>query len=271
MKFILNKYKNLDTILLSLTLLTLIILISQELNNLGHKKSSLEVSKAIKIIQDKSNEVLTEEDYNNMIEECNCLIQSSYTSSSNVNTDIIIDEIQFVDSYEHEITEDNAIFHHANTIYCDSMVLASFLNNSGEMKSVAAVIDKKAGIIKAVDINKLNTFDKISDYNTNEELDYIGNLIINILKSDKNILEDSTTYEYFTTDSYNEFIEQLDKSNSIDNVEIAFLKAGKSNLDIEYNDRIIIQLITTDESPNIFINVIIKIDKNNKIFDIDIL
>lgn len=271
MKFIVNKHKGLELILLGLIVLALIVLIGIELRYISYKKVNSEIAAIINVIKEQSNTITTKDDYDMLLKECKEFIYNNYTSSSNIDTNIIVEENLYVDSEKQETEEDKLKFNHVNTVYCKGMLLVSFLNNSGEMKSVAAVIDKQAGDIKAVDISDMSVFENFNDYGTNKEIDCIGSLIVNILKSDKSDLNSTTAYEYFTEDGYNDFISQLDNSNSIDNAEITFMKVGKSDINMEYYDRIIIQLITSDESRNIIVNTLLKVDKNGKIFDIDII
>lgn len=271
MKFLFNNRKKLELILLGLIVLALIVCIGVELRYLGYKKANKEVLNAIKIVEEQTNIVTTKDDYDKMLKECRLLVYNEYTSSSVVDTDITIEEDTYVDSESQEEIYTNKMFNLANTVYCDGMLLTSFLNSSGEMKSVVAVIDKKADIIRATDISNISGFEKFNDYGTNSELDYIGNLIVSILKSDKSQLKGTITYKYFTSGGYKDFITELDDDNKVESAEIAFMKVGKSSKDMEYNDRIIIQLAANDSTRDIFINAIIKIDKNGKIFDIDII
>lgn len=271
MKFLFNNRKKLELILLGLLVLALIVCIGVELRYIGYNKANKEVLKVIKVVEEQTNIVTTKEDYDKMIKECRSLVYNDYTSSSVVDTDIIIEENLYVDSDKQEKVDTGNMFNLANTVYCDGMLIVSFLNNSGEVKSVTAVIDKKADIIRATDISNISGFEKFNDYGTNSELDYIGSLIVSILKSDKTKLDNTTTYKYFTSSGYKEFIGELDDANKVENAEITFMKVGKSNIDMEYNDRVIIQLATAANERDIFINALIKIDRNGKIFDIDIL
>ena len=256
MKFIFNNRTKLELILLWLIVLALIICIGVELNYLGYKKANKEVLEAIKIVKEQSNIFTTKDDYDKMLKECRLLVYDDYTSSSVIDTDVTIEENIYVDSDKQKEKYTEKMFNQANTVYCDGMMLVSFLNSSGEMKSITAVIDKQADVIKATDISNISGFGKFNDYGTNDELDCIGNLIVNILKSDKSKLKDMVTYKYFTSDGYKNFIGELDEDNKVDSAEITFMKVGKSNIDMKYNDRIIIQLAANNKT---------------RIFDIDIL
>lgn len=271
MKFLFNIRKELELILLGLIVLALIVIIGNELKLLGYAKANKEVAYAIRVVEEESNILTTKDDYDNLLKECRKFIYNNYTSSSTVDTDVIVDEDLYIDSEEQTIDDKKSFFNHANAVYCKGMLLVSFLNSSGEMKSVAAAIDKKADAIRVVDINNISIFEKFNDYSTNEEIDNIGKLILSVLKSETHKLDNTLTYKYFTNNGYKDFIAEINESNSISNADITFMKLGKSKIDLDYNDRIILQILATEDSRSIYITTLVKIDRNGKIFDIDIL
>lgn len=268
---LLNNPKRLKLILLIILILTLVIVLIQLLKDIGYEKSNKEITTTVKVVEEQNSIKTTENEYNNMIKECKNTVYNSYTLSSNIDTDINISENTFVDSDEQKETEYESLFKQVNTIYCNDFILVSFINKSGEMKSVTSVINRDTDEIKTVDINKVSSLEQFNEYSTNNRLNNIGNIVVSIIKSDKSELDSINTSEYFNEAGYNEFIAELNEDISIDNIEVTFMKLGKSSLDIEYNDRILAQFATTNRSRSIYINTIIKLDSNGKIFDIDII
>lgn len=271
MKKLLNNHKKLKLILLTILVLALIIVIIQLLRDIGYEKSNKEIATTVRVVEEQNSIKTTENEYNNMIKECRNTVYNSYTLSSNIDTEITISESTFIDSDEQTESEYESLFTQVNTIYCNDFILVSFINKSGEMKSVTSVINRDTDEIKTVDINRVSSLEQFNEYNTNNRLNSIGNIVVSIIKSDKSELNNLNTSEYFTEAGYNEFIAELNEDINIDNIEVTFMKLGKSSLDIEYNDRILAQFTTTDSSRSICINTIIKLDSNGKIFDIDII
>lgn len=271
MKKLLNNHKKLKLILLTILVLALIIVIIQLLRDIGYEKSNKDIATTVRVVEEQNSIKTTENEYNNMIKECRNTVYNSYTLSSNIDTEITISESTFIDSDEQTESEYESLFTQVNTIYCNDFILVSFINKSGEMKSVTSVINRDTDEIKTVDINRVSSLEQFNEYNTNNRLNSIGNIVVSIIKSDKSELNNLNTSEYFTEAGYNEFIAELNEDISIDNIEVTFMKLGKSSLDIEYNDRILAQFTTTDSSRSICINTIIKLDSNGKIFDIDII
>lgn len=271
MKKLLNNHKKLKLILLTILVLALIIVIIQLLRDIGYEKSNKEIATTVRVVEEQNSIKTTENEYNNMIKECRNTVYNSYTLSSNIDTEITISESTFIDSDEQTESEYESLFTQVNTIYCNDFILVSFINKSGEMKSVTSVINRDTDEIKTVDINRVSSLEQFNEYNTNNRLNSIGNIVVSIIKSDKSEINNLNTSEYFTEAGYNEFIAELNEDISIDNIEVTFMKLGRSSLDIEYSDRILAQFATTNSSRNIYINTIIKLDSNGKIFDIDII
>lgn len=271
MKYFTNSHKKLELILLGLIVLALIVIIGNELRLLGEAKANKEVAKAVEIVKVESNLITTKEDYDALLQECIDFIRDNYTTYSTVNTDIIVSEETYVDSEEIEIEDGDTLFNHANAVYCKGMLLVSFLSDNGKMKSVAAAIDKKADNIVVVDITNISAFEKFNEYNLDSKIDSIVDIIVSVLKYDSHKLDTSDTYKYFTSRGYEDFISEIDNSVSISNAEIAFVKVGKSKQNLDYNDRIILQVLTVKDSSKIYITSLIKINKDGKIFDIDII
>ena len=49
-------------------------------------------------------------------------------------------------------------------------------------------------------------------------------------------------------------------------LEVKYIVAGKSSLENQSKDRVLLQMVVDKDN---YINVVIKLNKNNKIFDID--
>ncbi len=267
MKRVTNKHKMVELITLLVLVISISLIIVLELNSIGHEKSNMEIRK---VVNEQVNMLTTVDDYKSMLDECKKTVYSSYILSSNVGTEVLVDDNTFTDDTESSSNENNSIFTQVNTIYCNSLLLASFINESGELKSVVATINHDTDEIDVVDINKLSSLSVFNEYESSDYVKNIGDIIVDIIKSDKTKLDSTNANEFFTKAGYKDLIAELDESNQTNDISVDFIKIGKSSLDIDYYDRIIAQF-TNSSTRNIYINTIIKLDKNGKIFDIDIV
>ena len=160
------------------------------------------------------------------------------------------------------------------------IVIILELNSIGHEKSsigVKKAIDEQISLltttdkIEVVDINKISSFSGLNEYTSSEYLEKIGSNIVSIMESDKAKLDSTDADKLFTETGYKDLIAELDENNKINDISVSFIKIGKSNLDIGYYDRIIAQFTNNEDARNIYINTIIKIDKDSRIFDIDII
>lgn len=257
--------KKISLIFLTILVLSLLIIIIQLLQDIGYTKSIMGINNTVKAVEEQNSIKTTKDTYNKMLKDCRDAI------NNNVGTEISISESTFEDSDKQLNNEHEYLLKQVNTIYCNDFILASFINGSGEIKSVASVINSDTDEIKTIDINRISSLEQFNEYTNSNRLSNIGDIILSIIRSDKSQLDKLNTDEYFTEAGYKEFIQELNEDISIDNIEVTFMKLGKSSIDIEYNDRIIAQFATNDGSRSIYINTIIKLDSNNKIFDIDII
>lgn len=268
MKGFINNHKKLELITLLTLILSILIVIILELNSIGHEKSSIGVKKAI---DEQISLLTTADEYEKMLDKCKKTVYNDYVTSSNVDTKIVVSDNTFADDIESSADESDTTFKQVDTIYCNNLLLVSFMNESGELKSVAATINNDTDKIEVVDINKISSFSGLNEYTSSEYLEKIGSNIVSIMESDKAKLDSTDADKLFTETGYKDLIAELDENNKINDISVSFIKIGKSNLDIGYYDRIIVQFTNNEDARNIYINTIIKIDKDGRIFDIDII
>ena len=78
---------------------------------------------------------------------------------------------------------------------------------------------------------------------------------------------------YFTLDGSKTVLDgrlTINKSNKA-NIEVLFIEAGKSSLNVTYKDRIYMQIRAQDGDETNIYGVILKLNQNSRIFDIDII
>lgn len=244
----LKKNEKIMLISLLILILALFILVIVELNNIGNKASDNEVTDIIVQTGEQTISKTTGNDYDNMINSCQAEVYSDKETKSS----------------DFSIT---------STIYCNDLVMVNFIDSDGNSESITATItrDEETSEISTINSDNIYSLENFNEYNSNSKLYDIGNIIINIAKSDKNTLNDIDTENYFTDAGYNDLIANINEDVKVDNVDISFMKIGKSDLNLEYYDRIIAQIVTNDTSTSVYTNIIIKLDKDGKIFDIDII
>ena len=75
---------------------------------------------------------------------------------------------------------------------------------------------------------------------------------------------------YFTKDSYSNIISSMSGISGAD-IRASFITAGKSSINSNSCDRLLLQLVNKEHNKDEYTTIIIKLDNSNKIFDIDIL
>lgn len=173
-------------------------------------------------------------------------------------------------------------------IYLNDMLVMRYISDSGEMKVAAAKINESTGEIKTSTLNDLELTTKekgeVNDWKskgskntkitgTITEDTYLQDVmsIFVSLVTQKNIdyILKREALQFFTEDGYNSMIKNpnrllVDKNS----LEVKYIVAGKSSLENKNKDRVLLQMVVGKDS---YVNVVIKLNKNNKIFDIDIV
>lgn len=173
-------------------------------------------------------------------------------------------------------------------IYLNNMLVMRYISDSGEMKVVAAKINDSTGEIKTSTLNDLRLAakgkDEVSDWKNKSSKDtkitgtitedaYLQDVmsifVSLVTQKDIDYTLKREALQFFTEDGYNSMIKNpnrllVDKNS----LEVKYIVAGKSSLENKNKDRVLLQLIVDKNS---YVNVVVKLNKNNKIFDIDIV
>lgn len=173
-------------------------------------------------------------------------------------------------------------------IYLNNMLVMRYISDSGEMKVVAAKINDSTGEIKTSTLNDLRLAakgkDEVSDWKSSSNRDtkitgtitedaYLQDVmsifVSLVTQKDIDYTLKREALQFFTEDGYNSMIKNpnrllVDKNS----LEVKYIVVGKSSLENKNKDRVLLQLIVDKSS---YVNVVVKLNKNNKIFDIDIV
>lgn len=171
-------------------------------------------------------------------------------------------------------------------IYLEDKIIIRYINDDGRLKIAAAEVDKKTSEITVSNKTDLDKKIKTRKYTQNnggvmtedEYLDEIVNTVVGLLQSSKNsaVTEyKKQALKYFTADGAKTVVDSrlvINKDNNIDTI-VGFVEAGKSSTTAKLKDRIYMQIkvkVPNVEHEDIY-GIILKINENNKIFDIDIV
>lgn len=173
-------------------------------------------------------------------------------------------------------------------IYLNDMLVMRYISDSGEMKVVAAKINESTGEIKTSALNDWRLTakekDEVSDWKNKSSKntkitgtitedaylqDAMSIFVSLVTQKDIDYTLKREALQFFTEDGYNSMIKNpnrllVDKNS----LEVKNIVAGKSSLENKNKDRVLLQMVVGKDS---YVNVVIKLNKNNKIFDIDIV
>ena len=215
-----------------------------------------------------------DKEFNKMTKMSEQYVNSVKTDSGLDDTETATEtENKFVDN-ESSNTEDSTesqLYKIADTLYSNDFMLSTYVNSSGDIRSCIAILDKNKDKIAVRATDELSDIETANEYTRSKELKNIGKVLINIIESDSKELNNETTKEIFTKDSYNDIVTNINNSIKSENVRVTFMRYNKSSLDSEYFDRIIAQVESLETTRNSKVNIIIKLDENNKIYDMDII
>ena len=237
----------------------------------------------------------TEETYNLLRVECNKYIeQVDKKPDTVVDVKTTVDEDIFVDGTEKieegeeaEVVDENTIVmeNAAETgpIYFNDKLIIRYINDSGELKLVAADIDEtnKINVSNKTDINfsLKETNESEENATTISEADYLntvkevtlGMLTVKTMEELDKYQKDALNY--FTLDGSKTVMDSrltINKNNKAE-VEVKFIEGGKSSLNIVHKDRIYMQVVAQEDGEVNTYGVILKLNQNSRIFDIDII
>lgn len=250
----------------------------------------------------------TEDEYERLREACNIYMEQDLADNkTKVETDIKVEEDTFVDGNiedsEKLKNKDNSnlsehTMHETGPIYFQDKLLLRYINEKGEMQVVASALSSPIetnGVVtygknELYNIFKTDRLDNVLGdngdilnvtigENTITEQNYINditNLFIEALQTNNENMSSSfkkQALKYFTYDGYDNILNSKDSIKLSDKsiLEVTSAEAGKSNTELFNKDRIFIQLKIVNDSSEVYTNIVVKLDKNFKVFDIDIL
>lgn len=271
-----KEFKNRESIIIIALIIAAIAVFSlvvKQLTVIGGKKATAEMNDAInKSVKIKIT--TTDKEFDKMTKMSEQYVNSVKTDSSLDNTETATEtENKFVDN-EASNTDDSTesqLYKITDTLYSNDFMLSTYVNSSGDIRSCIAILDKNKGKIDVRATDELSDIETANEYTRSKELKNIGKVLINIIESDSKELNNETTKELFTKDSYNDIVTNINNSIKSENVRVTFMRYNKSSLDSKYFDRVIAQVESLETTRNSKVNIIIKLDENNKIYDMDII
>lgn len=245
----------------------------------------------------------TKDEYTKLRKSCKDFVRNNDTVVSNIDTEVAITEKTYIDKNRKTIKNyKDDTMHETGPVYFQDKLLIRYINEKGEMKVVASKLIKETTI-------KENEQKEDSEESLVEKIETVGSTelasIFNKQTIDENmqtfstmILEDEYTSDleaifseilrnssenitgelkekalnYFTYDGYLTIVDGIKHldMNSTD-INISCIEAGKSDINLEYKDRVLMQIITTKGNKTVYTNIVIKLDEKQKVFDIDII
>lgn len=271
-----KKFKNRESIIIIALIIAAIAVFGlavKQLTVIGGKKATAEINDAMnKSVKIKIT--TPDKEFDKMTKMSEQYINSVKTDSGLDDTEKSTEtENKFVDN-ESSNTEESAesqLYKITDTLYSNDFMLSTYVNSSGDIRSCIAILDKNTDKIAVRATDELSEIETANEYTRSKELKNIGKVLINIIESDSKELNNETTKELFTKDSYNDIVTNINNSIKSENVRVTFMRYNKSSLDSEYFDRIIAQVESLETTRNSKVNIIIKLDENNKIYDMDII
>lgn len=237
----------------------------------------------------KFNELVTsKEDYNKLKESCKQFV----SKENNIDTDKVSNGYtnsngKYIDTEkqtgsEKEETSKGGLdeMNETGPIYLNDMLVMRYISDSGKMKVVASKLNEDTGEIKTSALNDLET-EEVSDWKSNNRdtkitgtitedayLQDVMTIFVSLVtQKEIDYTLKREALQFFTEDGYNSMIKNTNRllvdKNSL---EVKYIVAGKSSLENQSKDRVLLQMVVGKDS---YINVVIKLNKNNKIFDID--
>lgn len=234
----------------------------------------------------KFNELVTsKEDYNKLKESCKQFVsKENNVDTDKVNNGYTKSNGKYVDTEKQtgsEKEETSEEMNETGPIYLNGMLVMRYISDSGEMKVVASKLNEDTGEIKTSALNDLET-GEVSDWKSNSNRDtkitgtitedaYLQDVmtifVSLVTQKDIDYPLKREALQFFTEDGYNSMIKNTNRllvdKNSL---EVKYIVAGKSSLENQSKDRVLLQMVVDKDN---YINVVIKLNKNNKIFDID--
>lgn len=302
-----NKFKEalVPLIILVLTLIFVIISLGKGFASMENDtpKSSMDIKdiigsnyKTISIQFYKMN--TTNEEYKILRENCdNFILKEDKTIQ--LNSSLTVSEDTYIDSNtsHNEVSRDDTLYE-TGPIYLNDKLLMRYLNEKGEMKVATSVINRDIenntyttetfgidNLAKAFTQSEITDREIENEIEQTDEYDIIVNedqyikdmsdiFIKLVTTSPDNIKYDLKvkSAQYFSSEGYKNIVNNA-KALKLNNnsIRVVFAEAGKSSLDMEHKNRVVMQLEVNNKQNKVYTTVIIKLNDKNKVFDIDII
>lgn len=249
----------------------------------------------------------TADEYEFLCKECKEYIEENNIDTVNVDTSVNVTEDTYIDSNGNSIKSNkDDTMHETGPVFMKDKVLIRYINEKGEMKVVASELVKSplnaisnqdtfsartvdtSNLSSLFDIRYAETFDnniiveKLSSDDDNNiyingesYINDISSIFIEILEHSSDDIDNSLkekALSYFTYDGYLTMLCDMDYIDCTNNnTYVSFIEDGKSDYRLSYNNRIVMQIVTQNNTNKIYTNIVVKLDNNNKVFDIDII
>lgn len=248
-------------------------------NNVESKKMGIQFDKPLntnaeyKILKAKCDEFLAE---------------SGNEDLTKVNVDTLVYEETFVDNYKYNRNElGSAVsdLYETGPLYLDNMVIIRYINKEGNLKTIISIFDGDSRTqTKLVKRSDLHLYQK--PYTENSESNQAETESYYILKMSKllNLMFSSVSKQddteltkllgkYFTDDGMRSLYEETSQLKLEANVEcsVVFIQACKSDLDLMNKDRVYAQILVDKAGESLSVNLILKMNRLGRVFDVDIL
>ena len=247
-------------------------------------------------------------DYKQMHELCKEFIRNYDTVTSNVDTSVVVTESTYVDTNGNTIKDNKKDrLHETGPIYLQDKLIVRYINEKGEMRIAGCKMNKFkstsiensqpyiiVGIDKIENIfisdtaneklssminpniidNETNKPNLSFEFSTEENryIDELEEVFIRLIENNTSDELREAALKYFTYEGYLTILNGINKLKDKDaKVTVTFSEAGKSSLDINYKDRLVMQLESNNNNTKVLTNIIIKLNEYNKVFDIDII
>lgn len=220
--------------------------------------------------------------YDRLLEESDKFIGSDGFDTTKVDTSVDISEETYVDSRSIKLEVVDDTFHRGDPIYFNDATIVSYVNEKGELVTVGAKystntdsVDCSTNLSKIFEskalINENLEYDRIVPSNSFEisELNYerfVASILLDIMNNEMNSDKMSIAMHYFNLDGWADI--DVDETTGDNNkLKIKFIESGKSSIDADKKDRVLIGLY----NDNINTTIILKLNNKNMIFDVDII
>lgn len=224
----------------------------------------------------------TEDIFTKLSDKCNTYIKTLGVqgTDTNVNVNTSISEKTFIDGNANLVHSSSNDLVETGPIYFQNMLITRYINANGQLKLIGAVYNKSDISIVQLDdiknnIKELKDIKKTTDKNYMSEDLYLYNLsctVVKMLNAGTSSEEDESEKEainYFTAEGKNSVFDCKKTLEGLSRLQLVCIEGGKSSTSISSKNRVFMQ-VKSESSTEIY-NIILKLNDNNRIFDIDLV